>query len=121
MTSCLVIDDSHVVRKVARRIAEQAGMQCLEADNGLNGLESCLQSMPDVIILDWSMPAMGGMEFLERLRALPDGARPKVIICSAENDSANVARALQAGADEYVMKPFDTDILISKFLQIGLR
>lgn len=120
MKSCLVIDDSQVVRKVARRIAEQAGFKCIEADNGVEAFEICESAMPDAIVLDWNMPSMSGIEFLERLRGMKNGTHPKVILCSAENDSVHVERAIKAGADEYVMKPFDSEILMSKFLQIGL-
>ena len=76
--------------------------------------------MPDVIILDWNMPVMSGIEFLEKLRQLENGTHPKVILCTTENDMAHLQRALNAGANEYIMKPFDSAIIHSKFKQIGL-
>ncbi len=120
MKSCLVVDDSRVVRKVARRIAEDLGFTCEEAEDGQKAYEACADNMPDVILLDWNMPVMTGIEFLERLREMPDGNIPKVIFCTTENDMEHIQRALQTGADEYIMKPFDGEIIGNKFLQIGL-
>jgi two-component system chemotaxis response regulator CheY len=120
MKSCLVVDDSRVVRKVAKRIAEDLGFKCLEAEDGNQAFEICQSEMPDAIILDWNMPVMSGVEFLEKLRMLDSGTHPKVIFCTTENDIQHIQRALNAGADEYIMKPFDSDIIQSKFEQIGL-
>ena len=83
-------------------------------------LEIYQREMPDAILLDWDMPKMDGYDFLCALRRLPGGARPKVVFCTTENDVAHIARALQAGANEYIMKPFDRDIVEEKFQEIGL-
>lgn len=120
MKSCLVVDDSRVVRKVARRIVEDLGFNCDEAENGQKAYEVCQDNMPDAILLDWNMPVMSGIEFLEKLRMLDGGEAPKVIFCTTENDHAHITRAIQAGANEYIMKPFDSEIIQSKFTQIGL-
>jgi two-component system chemotaxis response regulator CheY len=120
MKSCLVVDDSRVVRKVARRIAEELGFHCEEAEDGQKAYEACESSMPDAILLDWNMPVMTGIEFLEKLRQMDGGTTPKVVFCTTENDIAHIQRAINAGADEYIMKPFDSDIIESKFKQIGL-
>lgn len=120
MKSCLVVDDSHVVRKVVVRIARDMGFDCMEAEDGDEAYALCQQSMPDAIVLDWNMPTMGGLEFLEKLRAMENGDRPKVICCTTENDLGHIRRALGAGANEYIMKPFDSAIVQAKFLQIGL-
>jgi CheY-like chemotaxis protein len=80
----------------------------------------CQRELPDAILLDWNMPKMDGYDFLRVLRGLPGGERPKVVFCTTENDVAHIARALQAGANEYIMKPFDKDIVESKFQEIGL-
>lgn len=117
---CLFVDDSRVVRKVGKRIVEGLGFECTEAENGQEAYDKCLESMPDVILLDWNMPVMSGIEFLEKLRMLEDIIQPKVVFCTTENDVAHITRALNAGADEYIMKPFDSDILQSKFEQIGV-
>jgi two-component system chemotaxis response regulator CheY len=118
--SCLVVDDSRVVRKVARRIAEDMGFACAEAENGEIAAEACAESMPDVILLDWNMPKMSGMEFLERLRAMDNGGHARVVLCTTESDMDNIHRALRAGADEYIMKPFDGDIVRQKFSAVGV-
>lgn len=120
MKSCLVVDDSRVVRKVARRIVEELGFSCEEAEDGQVAYDYCARQMPDAIILDWNMPIMSGIEFLERLRQMPGGNTPKVVLCTTENDMAHIQRAITAGANEYIMKPFDSDIVKSKFIQIGL-
>lgn len=120
MKSCLVVDDSRVVRKVARRIVEDMGFQCDEAEDGQKAFEYCEGKMPDAILLDWNMPVMSGIEFLEKLRQMENGAHPKVVFCTTENDMNHIQRAIQAGANEYIMKPFDSEIIESKFSQIGL-
>ncbi|MAI62592.1 MAG: two-component system response regulator [Micavibrio sp. TMED27] len=120
MKSCLVVDDSRVVRKVARRIVEDLGFSCDEAENGQEAYDFCSGNMPDAILLDWNMPVMSGIEFLEKLRAMDNGNSPKVVFCTTENDMSHIQRALQAGANEYIMKPFDSEIIQSKFTQIGL-
>jgi two-component system chemotaxis response regulator CheY len=119
MKQCLVVDDSRVVRKVARRIVEDLGFSCEEAEDGQKACEACERAMPDVILLDWNMPIMSGIEFLERLRQMPKGDGPKVVFCTTENDMAHIQRAIMAGANEYIMKPFDSEIIQSKFSQIG--
>ena len=120
MRSCLIIDDSPVVRKVAVRIAGSLGFECREAADGDEAFEMCRESMPDAIIVDWNMPVMSGLEFVEKLRLMENGAQPKVIFCTTENDTQHLRRAMLAGANEYVMKPFDSDIITTKFAQIGL-
>lgn len=120
MSICLVVDDSRVVRKVARRILEELNFTCEEAEDGQKAYDYCTGKMPDAILLDWNMPVMSGIEFLEKLRAMPSGGSPKVVFCTTENDMAHIQRAILAGANEYIMKPFDTEIIKSKFIQIGL-
>ncbi len=119
MKSCLVVDDSRVVRKVARRIVEDLGFECQEAEDGQKACEACEVSMPDAVLLDWNMPVMDGLEFLKKLRAMDNGNHPKVIFCTTENDMSHIQQAMQAGANEYIMKPFDKEIIENKFLQIG--
>ncbi|MEM6780252.1 MAG: response regulator [Pseudomonadota bacterium] len=120
MKTCLVVDDSRVVRKVARRIVEDLGFTCAEAEDGQKAYEACESSMPEAILLDWNMPIMSGIEFLVKLRAMDNGGFPKVIFCTTENDMSKIQEAMMAGANEYIMKPFDSDIIQSKFIQIGL-
>jgi two-component system chemotaxis response regulator CheY len=116
---CLVVDDSRVVRKVARRILEDLGFGVAEAADGAEGLAWVRTAMPDVILLDWHMPVMNGLEFLRRLRAEPGGQAPKVVFCSVESDLERIREALEEGANEYIMKPFDGDIVASKLMLAG--
>ena len=120
MKSCMIVDDSRVVRKVGKRIVEDMGFTCIEAENGDDAFNQCQDALPDAIILDWNMPIMSGIEFLERLRAMQNGDHPKVIFCTTENDLTQIQRAMDAGASEYIMKPFDSEVIASKFVQIGL-
>ena len=78
MRTCLVVDDSRVIRKVARRILEDLGFDVAEAADGAEALAWCRTCMPDVVLLDWNMPVMNGLEFLRRLRKEPGGEAPKV-------------------------------------------
>ena len=120
MKTCLVVDDSSVIRKVARRILEGLDFQITEAENGEEAIETCKRQLPDAILHDWNMPKMDGYDFLRVLRRLPGGDGPKVVFCTTENDVAHIARALHAGANEYIMKPFDKDIVQAKFEEVGL-
>ena len=120
MRTCLVVDDSSVVRKIARRILEEMDFEIVEAEDGEKALEACKRALPDAVLLDWNMPVMDGYEFLGNLRRLPGGDRPKVVFCTTENDIDHISRALHAGANEYIMKPFDKDIVAAKFQEVGL-
>ncbi len=120
MKSCLIVDDSRVVRMVARKILQDLSFDVSEAGDGKQALDSCLVSMPDAILLDWNMPVMNGIEFLRALRKTPGGTTPKVIFCTTENELSHIYEAMGAGADEYIMKPFDSEIVESKFTQVGL-
>lgn len=115
-----MVDDSRVVRKVARKILEELEFDCHEAEDGKKAMESCVQTMPEAILLDWNMPVMNGIEFLRRLRKMTGGDIPKVVFCTTENDLSHIQEALTAGANEYIMKPFDSEIIQTKFSQIGL-
>ena len=120
MKTCLVVDDSKVIRKVARHILETLNFQVSEAGDGREALTACLASAPDVILLDWNMPVMSGMDFLRALRDSNLPRRPKVVFCTTENGMAYIRAAIEAGADEYVMKPFDRETLESKLQIVGL-
>jgi two-component system chemotaxis response regulator CheY len=115
MKSCLVVDDSTVVRKVARRVLEDMDFIVEEAEDGQDAFDKCRQEMPDYILLDWHMPIMGGLDFLKLLRAYVGGERPHVVYCTTEYDVGQIALALKAGANDYMMKPFDRELLESKF------
>lgn len=118
--TCLVVDDSRVVRKVARRILEANGFAVTEAGDGQQALTACRSTMPDCVLLDWNMPVMDGLSFLKALRREFGPENPPVVFCTTENDMSHIEAAIQGGAQEYIMKPFDEDILTGKFAQVGL-
>ena len=120
MKSCLVVDDSRVIRKVACRILSDLGFTTAEAEDGVTALEACRAHMPEMILLDWSMPNMTGIEFLRALRRDRAGEKPIVIFCTTENDVNHITEALGAGANEYIMKPFDRAIIEAKLAEVGL-
>ena len=117
---CLVVDDSRVVRKVARRILEAHGFDVTEAENGQLALNACRLQMPDCVLLDWNMPVMNGLEFLKQLRAEYGPDNPPVVFCTTETEMSAIEQAIMHGAQEYIMKPFDEEILVGKFEQVGL-
>ncbi len=118
MKSCLIVDDSKVIRKVARHILETLQFEVSEAADGSEALEHCSTATPDVILLDWNMPVMSGMDFLRAYRASTQTAA-KVIFCTTENGIGHIQAAIDAGADEYVMKPFDRETLETKLQLVG--
>ncbi len=118
--TCLVVDDSSVIRKVARRILEKLEFDISEAEDGVQALRLCEFKLPDAVLLDSAMPNMDGIEFLRALRRMPGGDKPKVILCQIENDLGQVARARHAGANEILLKPFDKDHIEAKFSAAGL-
>ncbi len=120
MKSCLVVDDSRVTRKVARRILESLSFQVSEANDGAQALDACRKGMPNAILLDWNMPVMDGLAFLKALRRTEGGKAPVVVFCTTENDLEHITDALTEGASEYIMKPFDAEILQAKFIEAGL-
>ena len=118
--SCLIVDDSRVIRRVARQILESIGFACEEAENGQLALDVCTRKLPEMVLLDWNMPVMNGIDFMRAMRQLPDGQKPLVLFCTIENNLERIQEALSAGADEYIMKPFDADIIRGKLTQLGL-
>ena len=117
---CLVVDDSRVVRKAARRIVETLGFTVREAEDGAQALAACREAMPRVVLLDWNMPVMDGISFLRAARAEFGPDRPVVVLCTTEAALERIVEALDAGAQEYIMKPFDAALLQDKFVQAGL-
>jgi len=118
--SWLIVDDSRVIRGIARGILQGLGFETDEAEDGKQALAACVKRMPDAVLLDWNMPVMNGIEFLRQLRAMPGGKEPKVFFCTTENDMNHITQALETGADEFIMKPFDAEILSSKLALQGL-
>lgn len=120
MKTCLVVDDSSIVRKIARRLLENLAFEVGEAEHGQEALDLCLKDMPDAILLDCTLPAMSSTEFIATLRAGANGDKPFILYCSTENDSKEIARALTAGADDYVLKPITSDAIKAKLTAPGL-
>ena len=90
-----------------------------EAENGEEALARCARATPDLILLDWNMPVMTGLQFVTALRSQPDGRKPKVVFCTTETEPTFIGKAIAAGADGYVVKPFDEAALREKLLRIG--
>lgn len=120
MKTCLIVDDSKIVRKVVQRIVEVLGFHVLEAENGQEAVDQARKNKVDVIILDWNMPVMDGMECMKAIRADTSIDQPKIIFCTTENEFSKIQQAMMNGADEYVMKPFDDAIIAGKMRQLGI-
>ena len=118
--TALVVDDSSTVRKVIGRILSELGFSVVEAENGEIALEKTNETLPDVIMLDWNMPVMNGMEFFKKFNSLNSNRKTKVIFCTTENELDKIMEAIEEGADEYIMKPFNKDILHDKLTQVGV-
>jgi two-component system chemotaxis response regulator CheY len=120
MPTCLVVDDSATMRRIARRMLEALGFEITEAADGVDALAALQQGTPDIVLLDWEMPRLDGLETLRAMRQAPWGQAPRVVMCTTLTDMARIAAALEAGADEYIMKPYDGDILADKLRGIGV-
>ena len=117
---CLIVDDSRVIRRMANEILKGLGLRTAEAENGRMAVEFCRTTVPDMVLLDWNMPEMDGISCLKALRAMSLEPRPVVVMCTTENGISKICEALEAGADEYIMKPYDQDVLMDKLAQVGL-
>lgn len=114
-----IVDDSRTVRRIARRIVEAADMQAAEATSGEEGLAACRRLRPEYVLLDWNMPRMNGIECLRTVRRGCGGTRPGAILCTTENDPEHIVAAIEAGAQEFIMKPFDADILLGRIADVA--
>jgi two-component system, chemotaxis family, chemotaxis protein CheY len=117
---CLVVDDSRVIRRMATDILKGLGLRTAEAEHGLAAVEFCRTTTPDMVLLDWNMPEMDGITCLRALRAMEISPRPVVVMCTTESGMDKIQEALKSGADEYIMKPYDRDVLLDKLTQVGL-
>jgi two-component system, chemotaxis family, chemotaxis protein CheY len=120
MKSCLIVDDSRVQRSFTRAVVENLKFDCREALDARSAVLACGFSMPDVILLGWNMAGSSGLDCLKAIRTMPKGGNPKIVLCSANGEIEDILLALEEGADEYLMRPFDQDIMRSKFEQIGV-
>ena len=117
---CLIVDDSRVIRRMAADILKGLGLRTAEAEHGGKAVEFCRTTVPDMVLLDWNMPEMDGITCLRALRAMDLNPRPVVVMCTTENSVSKIREALEAGADEYIMKPYDQEVLLDKLVQVGL-
>lgn len=115
MKRCLIVDESEVVRKVASAILSASGYEVIEATTGREGFELAKSKMPDAILLDWRVADLAAHDFISKLRAQSSGPRPYLVYLTTEFDHADITRALGAGADGCLMKPFDRVSLEEKF------
>ncbi len=111
----LVIDDSRTVRIILRQALGESGLDVVEAANGREGLEQ-LRANEDVglVLVDWNMPEMNGLEFVRAVRARREYDPVRIMMVTTETEQEQVVRALEAGANEYLMKPFNKDVLVAK-------
>lgn len=120
MKTCLVIDDSRVIRKVARRILEDIGFAVEEAEDGVIGLEMCRARMPDAVIVDSMMPNLDGIGFMKTLRREARDHLPAMMFCTTENEESHIIGARAAGAGAILLKPFDKETLESGLQRMGV-
>lgn len=117
----LLVDDSRAMRSILRRMVEQIGYQVVEAGHGVEALDVLAATDPfDLALVDWNMPHMSGIELVETVRKDPSLDSMRIVMVTSESDISCMQRALENGADEYVMKPFDKAILLQKLLDLGL-
>ena len=117
----LIIDDSRAMRHILRRIVEPLGFQVSEAGHGVEGLRR-LNEQPgtELVLVDWNMPEMNGLEFVKAVRANPMNEPTRLVMVTSETEPAQMARALMAGVDEFIMKPFTSELLVNRLQLIGV-
>jgi two-component system chemotaxis response regulator CheY len=119
MMQALVVDDSSTMRKILRSILASAGFEVIEAKCGAEALQRLQQSDPDLALLDWNMPEMSGLELLAKIRSDASRDAMKIMMVTTESEAEQLDKALQVGADEYVMKPFTREIILDKLQLVG--
>ncbi len=119
MKHCMVVDDSDVIRKVARAFLERMGYMVMEADNGEDAIKRCDVAMPDLILLDWHMPGMTAVETLTALRRMQSNREPVILYMTTENDDEDIGRAKKAGANDCLLKPFDRVAFDAKITEMA--
>lgn len=120
MSSCLIADDSRVIRLLLSKIMSNLGFSVLEAEDGEDVIELAQTRELDLIIMDWNLPVLEGIDVLYKIRSLRLMKSPKIVFCSSASDLDKISQAIQGGADDYIIKPFDEDIVASKLTILGL-
>ena len=115
MTRCMFVDDSAVIRKVAKRILGSTDLIIIEASTGFDAVAMCAADMPEIIIVDGALHDMTAVEFIRRIRAIETPVKPRIAICLTEVDIGAIMRAKRAGAQAYILKPFNRPQLLDKF------
>jgi len=118
--TCLIVDDSSVIREIAVRIIEDLGLQTAEAENAIAAVDYCREHKPAAVLLDWDLPSMGALDFLRGAATLAPEDKPAIILCATENDPQQFTLARAAGAQHHVLKPFDKAALEECLAEIGL-
>jgi two-component system chemotaxis response regulator CheY len=118
MLHCFVIDDSEVIRKYTRLIFESLNFRVSEADGALAAMERLPTDVPDYILVDWRMPGSNSIELIAKIRALPLDPHPHIMFVTTENDPLAIQRALTHGADSFILKPFNREIIKLKLEEI---
>ncbi len=123
MATALVVDDSRAIRTILSRTLKELGFEVREAANGKEALEmiQAEKTAVTLILVDWNMPEMNGLDLLKQLRQHPEFSSLVVVMVTAETDMDHIAEALEAGANEYVMKPFTKDIIVGKLQLAGIQ
>jgi len=123
MATALVVDDSKTIRTILSKTLRELGFEVREAGNGIEALEviQAEKSAVTLILVDWNMPEMNGLDLLKRLRQNPEFSSLVVVMVTAETELDHIAEALEAGANEYVMKPFTKDIIVGKLQLAGIQ
>ena len=117
MKRCMIVDDSSVIRKVAKRILTGPEMMVVEASTGAQALDMCTAEMPDIIVVDHGLTDMTTVEFIHQAVAIPAVIRPRIMICLTQFDLGAIMRAKRAGAAGFVLKPFNRPQLLERFRQ----
>jgi len=115
----LVVDDSTAIRRYLHEILESQGFEVVEAGNGREGLERISEQPVELVLLDWNMPVMNGLQMLQQLRSEPGAGDPPVMMVTIEHDLNQISQALESGANEFVMKPFTPEIILDKLALLG--
>jgi two-component system, chemotaxis family, chemotaxis protein CheY len=117
----LVIDDSQAVRRIIGNIMKRLGYDTIEAGNGLEGLSQLeAHGLQDIVLVDWNMPEMNGLEFIKAVRAIPAYGDMPIMMITTETEMENISQAFLAGVNEYVMKPFDKEMILEKLQLLGI-
>ena len=120
MKTCLIVDDSDVIREISVRIVRALDVEPIEATNALDGVEACADKTPDVVLLDWDLPSLGALDFLRGVASMEEAKRPPIVLCATENDHQQFTLAKAAGAEYHVLKPFDQDAIAEIFKTVGV-